>query len=72
VAGYFMTRTPVPLRLEPVVPRRGVDVAPFVFDLSIGVRPDDVRLGQALDAALQRRAVEIRRILRRFGIPRTS
>ena len=72
VAGYFRTRMPMPLRLEPVVPHAGVDGTPFAFDLSIGVRPDDVRLGQELDVALRRRAADVRRILARFGIPRAS
>ncbi len=72
VAGYFATRAAVPLRVEPVTSRRGVDLAPFVFDLSIGVRRDDVALSRSLDSALRERAAQIDRILRQFGIPRAT
>jgi hypothetical protein len=37
--------------------------------VSMGVRKDDAALGDALDAAIARRRVEIRRILRQFGVP---
>jgi quinoprotein dehydrogenase-associated probable ABC transporter substrate-binding protein len=67
LAGYFAAREHPPLAVTPVAPSDH-DV-PFAFDISMAVRPDDAPLHDALDAALARRASEVTRILRRFGVP---
>ena len=53
--------------LSPVPARDGS--LPFTFDIAMGVRRGDTALAAALDAALERRALEIRRILARYGVP---
>ena len=68
LAGYFATREQTPLTITPVAPSSDRDV-PFAFDISVAVRRDDAGLHDALDAALARRAPEVTRILRRFGVP---
>lgn len=69
VAGYLAARESVPLVIAPVQARQGRDVVPFAFDMSVGVRSEDVPLHAALDAAISRRSAEIHQILRRFGVP---
>jgi mxaJ protein len=69
LAGYLAARERVPLVIAPVQARQGRDVVPFAFDMSVGVRSEDVPLHAALDAAIGRRSAEIHQILRRFGVP---
>jgi len=72
VAGYFAAHSHVPLRLEPVSGRAGIDRSPFAFDLSVGVRQEDAALARDLDDALRQEAAAISRIVRQFGIPRAA
>jgi mxaJ protein len=69
LAGYLAREARVPLALAPVRRHVGVDLAPFAFDMSVGVRRDDAALADAIDATLARRAGDIRRILESFGVP---
>lgn len=41
----------------------------MVFDVSLGVRKDDLALRRELDAALDARRGEVRAVLTRFGVP---
>jgi mxaJ protein len=43
---------------------------PMVFDVSMGVRRDDVALRPALDEAMDRHRAEIEAILDEYGAPR--
>ena len=54
----------VPVPTDPQMPRLA-----FVYDIALGVRKDDMALKQELEDVLQRRQVEIRRILEEYGIP---
>ena len=68
LAGYFVTRQGVPLRLTPVTP--AIDAGlPFVFDAAIGVRRGDDTLRAELNRILVRRHSEIRNILDGYGVP---
>jgi mxaJ protein len=67
-AGYFATREPVKLSLAPV-PLADGPALPMVYDISMGVRRDDLALRRELDAALARRAAEIRAVLGSYGVP---
>ena len=69
IAGWAAAQDDTPLRLEPVTPRIDPPFTPFVFDMSMAVRRDDVQLRDQLDAALARRAPEIRAILERYDVP---
>jgi mxaJ protein len=44
----------------------------MVFDISMGVRKEDVALRQEIDAALARRKSEIDAILAEYGVPRVE
>jgi mxaJ protein len=72
LAGYFARRSAVPLRVVPVSPEIDVPYLPFVFDIAMGVRREDVALRDSLDAVLARRAHDIDRILASYGVPRAD
>jgi mxaJ protein len=67
-AGYFAKREPVKLALTPV-PIADGPALPMVFDISMGVRRDDVALRRELDAALAKRAADVRKVLVDYGVP---
>jgi mxaJ protein len=69
LAGYFVSRQPVPLVIVPVSPQIDLPFLPFVFDISMAVRRGDDSLRARLDAVLERRQPEIRRLLKEFGVP---
>jgi mxaJ protein len=67
-AGYFARQQGVPLVLTPVSPQREAGI-PFVFDIVCAVHKRDTQLRDALDAAIQREAPSIHRILVSYGVP---
>ena len=67
-AGYFARREPVKLSLTPV-PLADGPALPMVFDISMGVRRDDLALRRELDAALAARSGEIRKVLMDYAVP---
>jgi len=67
-AGYFAKREPVKLSLR-AVPVSDGPTLPMVYDISMGVRKDDVGLRRELDAALAKRASDIRKLLTDYGVP---
>ena len=69
LAGYFARREPAAIEIVPVAPQRDGPALPFVFDISKGVRNDDPALHDTLDRVIDRRAADIHRILRTFGVP---
>ena len=69
LGGYFARRQQLPLAMVPVSPEIDLPFLPFVFDISMGVRHEDVALAEELDAILLRRAAEIDALLDEFGIP---
>jgi mxaJ protein len=42
---------------------------PFAFDISMGVRPGENALKVQLEQVLQRKQVEIQKILKDYGVP---
>ena len=71
-AGYFVHKSRVPLTVTPVSPQIDLPFLPFVFDISMGVRREDVALRQELDTILERRKPQIDRILADYGVPRVD
>ncbi|HVL66503.1 MAG TPA: substrate-binding domain-containing protein [Vicinamibacterales bacterium] len=69
LAGYVARQQPVAMEVVPVTPEIDLPFLPFVYDISMGVRREDVALQQELDAILVRRADEIDALLDEFGIP---
>jgi mxaJ protein len=69
LAGYYGRKEPVPLDVVAVSPQQDGATLPFAFDIAMGVRRDDTVLRDALNAAIVRQGVEIRRILQSYGVP---
>jgi mxaJ protein len=72
LAGYFAARSPVPLRLEPVHPWLDGPQWPMVFDISMGVRKEDVKLRRRIEQALERERPRIDAILAAYHVPRAD
>jgi len=68
-AGYFARRERVPLSITPVQPQSDGPALPMVFDISMGVRREDLSLKREVEAALQRRRADIRTVLEDYGVP---
>jgi mxaJ protein len=68
-AAFFASSTKVPLKLSPVVPQSDGPALPMVFDVSVGVRREDRALRREVEAALAKRAADIRSILSGYGVP---
>jgi mxaJ protein len=68
-AGYVAKHSRHPLRIAPLLPARDGPY-PFVFDISLGVRKDDLALKRQLDVALRRLRPQIRQLLGAYGVPR--
>lgn len=68
-AAYFVRRSQVPLSMAVISPLADGPALPMAFDISMGVRRDNVALRRELDAALDRRRPEIEAVLRDYGVP---
>jgi mxaJ protein len=71
VAGYFAPRAGVPLAIAPIAPEAEPPLA-YTFEIAMGVRKGDRALRDELDAALARRAADVRRLLDAYGVPRAG
>jgi mxaJ protein len=69
VAGYFAKQSAVPVSFAPVEPHFDGPQFPMVFEVSIGVRKEDIALKQEVETILVRRKPQIDALLREFGIP---
>lgn len=69
VAGYFAGRAAVPLRLEPIADDATWKMA---YDVSMGVRPQDTKLRERVDAALRADHAAIGTLLHTFHVPVVS
>jgi quinoprotein dehydrogenase-associated probable ABC transporter substrate-binding protein len=70
--GYFAKRQREPLQVVPVSPSMEPPGLPFVFDISMGVRPGEAALKAEFDEILQRRGRDVRRILDEYGVPQVG
>jgi mxaJ protein len=70
LAGYFAPQQTVPLRLSPVRPQIDGPKLPMVFDISMGIRKEDIALRAELESAIERRRVDIDAVLAEYGVPR--
>jgi quinoprotein dehydrogenase-associated probable ABC transporter substrate-binding protein len=71
-AGYFAKRQKEQLEVVPVSPAIEPPGFPFVFEISMGVRPGDTALKAEFDEILDRRRHDVRRILDEFGVPQVQ
>jgi mxaJ protein len=72
LAGFFADRLSAPLALAPIAPADDPPGLRFTFAMAVGVRKGDVALRDRLQAALDRRAPEIRAVLDAYGVPRVE
>jgi quinoprotein dehydrogenase-associated probable ABC transporter substrate-binding protein len=70
LAGYFAERAPVPLVVTPIedAPDR-VGEDQLRFAIAVGVRHGDAALKRTLQAALDRRRVDVQRLLAAYRVP---
>jgi mxaJ protein len=69
LAGYFAAHSPTPLVVTPLTSPVDRGVVPLAFDISMGVRRNDLELKRVLDDLIVRRRAEIRSILARYHVP---
>ena len=69
LAGYYASRSRVPLTLSPVIPEIDPPALPFRFAMAVGVRKSDQNLKKQIESALVKRHAEIERILRAYSVP---
>jgi mxaJ protein len=69
LAGYFAAQSPVPLRLEAVTPWMADMQWPMQFDISVGVQNGNDKLLKEIDAILDRRSGDIRKLLAAYHVP---
>jgi mxaJ protein len=69
LAGFYANQYGNQLRLTPVEPAIDPPALAFAFDMGIGVRKDNPELFAKIQNALQSQQQEIRRVLRRYGVP---
>jgi quinoprotein dehydrogenase-associated probable ABC transporter substrate-binding protein len=69
LAGFFAKRSPVPLEIVPVSPAVDPPGLRFAFDISLAVRPADTAFKQQLDGILERKRMDVDRILKDYGVP---
>jgi len=70
LAGYFVPRMGLDVEIVPVSPQVDLPFLPFVFDIAMGVRRDDVALKERLDSILERRSLDVEALLVEYGVPR--
>jgi mxaJ protein len=69
LAGYFASRSAIPLRIEPVSPALDTAQYPMTFQIAMGVRRDNVALRDQLDTLIARDARKIATLLARYHVP---
>jgi mxaJ protein len=69
LAGYFADRAETELTLKPVEPWLDGPRWPMVFDISMGVRKEDVALAHEIDEILERRRDDVQAILTEYHVP---
>jgi mxaJ protein len=70
--GYFARKQKADLNVVPVSPAVEPPGIPFVYEMSMGVRPGETALKTELDGVLDRRREDIQKILDEYGIPQAD
>jgi mxaJ protein len=71
-AGYFASRSTVPMRVAIVAPPASLAALPFEYSIAMGVRRADGPLRELLDDFIRRRQGDIDRILAGYSVPRVA
>jgi quinoprotein dehydrogenase-associated probable ABC transporter substrate-binding protein len=72
MAGFFVKKEHLPLKLVPVAPQIDLPYLPFVYDISMGVRRGDEAFKERLESIIESRRAEIDGILDSYGVPRLN
>lgn len=72
LAGYYASKSKVPLSITPVTPEIDLPYLPFVYDIAVGVRRGEDELKNRIDEILARRHGDIERILASYHMPRPA
>ncbi|HEX6042806.1 substrate-binding domain-containing protein [Longimicrobium sp.] len=72
LAGYFVPRQRVKMKIVPVQPQVDLPFLPMVYDIAMGTRRDDALLMNEVQEILQRRRAEVEAILDEYGVPRVG
>ncbi|HEY6924080.1 MAG TPA: quinoprotein dehydrogenase-associated putative ABC transporter substrate-binding protein [Steroidobacteraceae bacterium] len=72
LAGYFASRTPIRLRVEPVTPAIDDGVVPMTYAISMGVSRTEPQLRARVNEILRTEAPAIGRILDAYHVPRLA
>jgi mxaJ protein len=71
-AGYFASRSPVPMRVSIVPQPPDMGGLPFQYSIAMGVRRGDPQMRELLNDFIRRRQPEIDRILAEYAVPRVT
>jgi mxaJ protein len=70
LAGYFASRSPAQLVVQPVTPELDAGIWPMAYDISMGISRDEPLLRTQVDAILAREQPAIEHILDNYHVPR--
>jgi mxaJ protein len=72
LAGYFASLSSVALRIEPVTPRLDDSQWPMVYDISMGVRRDNLQLREQIESILSKEKPRIDALLSAYHVPQVA
>ena len=68
-AGWYVARSPVPLRMVPITRTERYLPLVFQFPIAMGVRKEDIALRNRLNEIIAERGADIRALLESYGVP---
>jgi len=71
-AGYFASRQHTELQIVPVEPSIDPPSLPFVYDISMAVRPGQAAFKEEIERLLNRHRTDIAEILAQYGVPQVG
>jgi mxaJ protein len=72
LAGYFASLSSVALRIEPVTPTLDDSQWPMVYDISMGVRRDNLQLRKQIESILSKEKPQIDALLTAYHVPQIA
>jgi mxaJ protein len=72
LAGYFASLSAVALRIEPVTPTLDDSQWPMVYDISMGVRRDNLQLREQIESILSKEKPRVDALLSAYHVPQIA
>jgi mxaJ protein len=72
LAGYFASLSSVALRIEPVTPTLDDSQWPMVYDISMGVRRDNLQLREQIESILSKEKPRVDALLSAYHVPQIA